>query len=261
MPHPPRAPPARRPGRARRGGGTGIAAPRRSPRPSRGWFPAGAAATVPAARPPGPDARDPPAPAPTPHPAPWPRSVRPAPGIRRRAGRPPGRARGDAASSAGPPPPPQPPPGVPSFKALPPVMELLAPRQRQRDFGLPVGQVEIQRDQRETFLLDGADQAPNLTTMQQQLAAPDRVVAGVPGELVGCHVHTLQPHLTIPYGPVGLFQAHFAIPDRLDLAPRQHQAGLPRLQYVVVMAGLWVPGHDGAGDSRPTFGRHELSAR
>ena len=51
-------------------------------------------------------------------------------------------------------------------------MNLLPSRQGHGDLGPSVGQVEVQRNQREALLLDRTDQAADLTAVQQELAAP-----------------------------------------------------------------------------------------
>jgi hypothetical protein len=54
------------------------------------------------------------------------------------------------------------------------VVQFLPATQSQGHFGASIGEVKIQRDQRETLLLDRPNQAPDLAAVEKQLTASHR---------------------------------------------------------------------------------------
>src|SRR5207237_7650525 len=97
----------------------------------------------------------------------------------------------------------------------------------------------------------------DLVCVQQQLAgAGGRRVVVAPGE-VGRDAHSLEPHLAVADVGVRLSQAGLAGSQRLDFRSREHEAGLPSLQEVVVMsrprvAGDWDFVHSSQGKIETT---------
>src|ERR671924_25154 len=93
--------------------------------------------------------------------------------------------------------------------------------------------------------LDAADQLANLLLMEQQLSRARRIVVELIALLVRSDVKIQQEHFAIPYCRVSVAQVSLALPERFYFCPAQHNAGLPRLENVVVVSRSFVPGHRG----------------
>ena len=78
--------------------------------------------------------------------------------------------------------------------------------------------------------------------MQEELPVALGLVVLDPGLVVGVDVRADEPGLTLADVRVGLLEADLALPERLDLAPGQHDARLEALEEVVVVPRLAVLG-------------------
>src|SRR5439155_19132303 len=102
----------------------------------------------------------------------------------------------------------------------------------------------------EPLAAGAADELADLVCVEQQLTgAGGRRIVVAPGE-VGRDAHSLEPHLAVADVGVGLSQAGLAGSQRLDFRSREHEAGLPGLQEVVVMSRPRVAGDRGFVHSR-----------
>src|SRR5690606_17549089 len=110
------------------------------------------------------------------------------------------------------------------------VVELPPPGQGQRHLRVTAAKVEIERNQREPLLLDGADQAPDLAGVQEQFAGPKGIDVPIAGRVVRADVHSVDPYLAVldPRERAGHVDAPGA--HGLDLRPRENDAGLPRVE-------------------------------
>jgi hypothetical protein len=126
-------------------------------------------------------------------------------------------------------------------------VRLLALRQGERDLHLAVLEIQLRRHQGEA-LLDGlANQLPDLVLVQQQPALPPGVVIHVPAVRVGVDVHVVQPHLAPLHLGVAVAQVRPPLADALHLGAEQRDAGLERLEDVVIVKRLAVVGNHRLG--------------
>src|SRR5262249_25598627 len=120
------------------------------------------------------------------------------------------------------------------------VVGLLAAGQAHGELDLPALEIEAERNQCHS-LLDGLpDEFPDLLTMQQQLAAPRRLVVGVAAVCVLRDVDVVDEDLPALDTRVAVAQVDAALADRLHLRALQDNAGLERLEDVVVVERLPV---------------------
>src|SRR5207237_10808591 len=123
-----------------------------------------------------------------------------------------------------------------AFQVFALVVQLLGLGERDRHLGGAVLEVQLEWDERESLAARAADELADLVCVQQQLAgAGGRRVVVAPGQ-VGRDAHSLEPHLAVADVSVRLSQARLAGSQRLDFRSREHEAGLPSLQEVVVMS-------------------------
>ena len=121
---------------------------------------------------------------------------------------------------------------------------------RERDLGLDATTLvmQIERDEGEAFLLDLADQPPDLALVHQQLLGavgfrPDVRRGGA--ERVDAAAD--QPELAVADDDVAVGELHLAGADRLDLPAGEHHPCFMPLLDVVLEAGAAVfgDGHRG----------------
>src|SRR5690349_21146562 len=77
------------------------------------------------------------------------------------------------------------------------VMCLLALGERQRHLHSTTLEIEPERHERQALLHRLADQLADLVFVQQQLAAPLRIVVDVAAMRVGIDVHVVEPHVAL----------------------------------------------------------------
>ena len=89
--------------------------------------------------------------------------------------------------------------------------------------------------------------------VQQQLARPHRRVVGVAAMAVGLDVHVVDEDFAVLHLRVAVAQVHAPFADRLHFGAEQRDAGLERLEDVVVVERLPVLGDVLLGASRSVF--------
>ena len=119
-------------------------------------------------------------------------------------------------------------------------MRLLAFRERQRHFHAPVLEIHAQRHEGHAALDGLADQLADFVLVQQQLARAHRRMIGVPAVAVRLNVHVVHEDFPILHLRVAVAQVHTTLPDRFHLGAKQRDAGLERLDDVVVVVRLAV---------------------
>src|SRR5215813_2743450 len=141
---------------------------------------------------------------------------------------------------------------IPSRQVMTLVVGPLAAGQSQLDLGLPVLEVQRQRDQSQAALSGRRSQLVDLLAVHKQLTGSARIMVG-PGALrVLRNVHVVQPNLVVAdlAEPVGERRPSRA--QRLHLGAGEHQ---PR--FVGVLDGVVVPGSPVPGDDlRALLGSH-----
>jgi hypothetical protein len=120
---------------------------------------------------------------------------------------------------------------------------LLPLAQCEGHLGPAVLEVELERHQGQAALLDGADQLLDLAPVKEELAGADGVMIVAVALLVRSDVHAFEKYLTVLYPGVGFADRGLSVPEGLHLGPREHDAGLPGLEYMVVMGCLGVAGN------------------
>ena len=133
--------------------------------------------------------------------------------------------------------------GVALLEGLSLVVGGLALGQTQFDFGLPLLEVNLKRDERQALFGDLAPDSVDLPTMEQQLPLPFRLVATVAGELVGGDVGADQKGLAAFDQSVRVFEIETPLTQRFDLGPEKGESRLDRLDNHVVATGPPIAGH------------------
>src|SRR5690606_18398593 len=102
----------------------------------------------------------------------------------------------------------------------------------------------------------------DLLAVEEELPRPLGLVTELARRGVGADVRVPQPRLAALEARVGVLQVRPPGAQRLDLAARQHEAGLERLDDLVVVPRLAVDGDDGvAGNALLGFSLVRLHAR
>src|SRR2546422_3608593 len=133
------------------------------------------------------------------------------------------------------------------------VVLLLRLGECDRHLGEPVLEVQLERHDGESLATRAADELADLLRVEQQLAGARGRRVVVAAWQIGGDGESLEPDLAVAHVRVGLTQTRPPRAQRLDFRSREHEAGLPRLQEMVVMSRPRVAGY---GDSV-----HRASAR
>ena len=80
----------------------------------------------------------------------------------------------------------------------------------------------------------------NLLAVEQQLAVAARRVVVVRAVEIFGDIHVLNPYLAVVDVAERVVQPRFAQPDRFDFGPRQYDAGIERIEQLVVERGPFV---------------------
>src|SRR6478672_2555879 len=97
------------------------------------------------------------------------------------------------------------------------VVRLLALRETDRELDAAALVVEAKRHECHAALHGPANQLADLLAMQEQLAAPRRLMVGVPAIGVRADVHVVDPDLAGLDAGVAVAEVHAAVADRLHL--------------------------------------------
>ena len=101
------------------------------------------------------------------------------------------------------------------FQALPLVVEFLAPRKAQLDFGLAiVYKIYLQGDKRNSFFIQLADQLADFLPVQEQLARPQRVGGRMGAESVRRNMGVVEKNFAVSDPGVAVFE--IGLPARSD---------------------------------------------
>jgi hypothetical protein len=73
--------------------------------------------------------------------------------------------------------------------------------------------------------------------MHQQFPGSKRIVVKTVSEIIGADMTVLQEYLAIRDGGVTILQVSLPKPQRLDLGPRERNAGLKGLENKIIMPG------------------------
>lgn len=106
---------------------------------------------------------------------------------------------------------------------------------------ITVARVNLQRHDRVAFLLRLAEQLGNLLLMKQQLARTRWIGRVMPVALLErTDMHIVNEHFTVPDRRKSIVDVRFAVPNRLDLRTREHDARFVRLFDKIIMGRLLI---------------------
>ena len=126
------------------------------------------------------------------------------------------------------------------LESLPLVKELLSLCEGKVNLDPSVDKIELERNQRIPPLLHFADEAFDLSFVEQEFPRPQRVVVQSVGLGVGADVSIHKEDLALFDVPIAIPQVHLSLPKGLDLGPEQGDPGLDRLFDKVVIKSLSV---------------------
>ena len=122
------------------------------------------------------------------------------------------------------------------------VVELLPTRDPKIDFGPSVAEGEAQGDDGHPFLLGAGAKLTDLSLVDEELSWTVGLMVRSVAVTVGGDVRADQPELVALDPRVGFRDGDFAIANRLDLGPGQHEPGLDRVLNVVLVEGATIRG-------------------
>lgn len=126
-----------------------------------------------------------------------------------------------------------------SFVSLP-----LAPAEAERHLGIPViVEIDAQRHQRLTFLLQFGREFSELVGVYEEFAASGGLVVCCMSEFVGRDVEVHEPELAAVDAGIGLVKGCAPISKALDLGAEQHHAALYFFENFVPVGGLPIAAH------------------
>src|SRR5690606_10320169 len=129
------------------------------------------------------------------------------------------------------------------LQVLAAVVELLAACEGEGDLGVTAAEIQIERDQGVALLPQGADEATDLPTMQEEFPRPRGGRVPAAGRVVRADVHPEQPDLAALDAGKAPGTADLAGPDRVDLGSGEDEACPPALEDVVFVQRCCVPRH------------------
>ena len=120
-------------------------------------------------------------------------------------------------------------------------MLFLAFGQPEFDFGMaPLGEIDAERDERETLLLRLAKELIDLLAVEEEFSSTERLVIHDVAVAVRTDVTIEQPDFSVLHKTVAVLEVDLPFANRLDLGTLQHHAGFKGFEYVVVMVGLSI---------------------
>ena len=133
--------------------------------------------------------------------------------------------------------------GVPLRDRLPLVVRAATTSEPELYLCQPVVKVQPERDHRRSRALPQLPVQPvKLPAVEQELARARRIVAFTRRRVMG-DMHIVQPQLAVVKTGLTLGDARLALAERLDLGADEHDAGVERLQQLVVVPGPAVDRH------------------
>ena len=143
--------------------------------------------------------------------------------------------------------------GLPDLDGVPLIVELFPLPHRQLGLGTPSFKVYAQGHQRQTLLLDLADQPVDLAPVEETLSFSERIVIFPIAVSIGTDVAANEPDLASLHPRVGLPEIGLAVSEGFHLRSEEGEPDLVDLQDLVVVKGLLI-----GGDDRFAFG-HTLT--
>src|SRR5579871_3537033 len=123
-------------------------------------------------------------------------------------------------------------------------MQLLALSESNFALDAAILQVDLGRDEGQSFFLRLSEKLVDLAPVQQQLSAADgRVILTIAVGILA-DVRVIQPRFILVDLGIAFTKLDFAAAGRLDLGPRQDHPGLKTVQQEVVVPGLPVVAQD-----------------
>src|SRR5205814_2705380 len=114
------------------------------------------------------------------------------------------------------------------------VMQLLAARKRQLDFGAPLFvEIELERNERHALALDRSGKLVDLTAMQQQLALAFGRMIEAAALQVFRDVGIDQPNFPAAGIGIGFGDRRLALAQRFHLRSEEHTSELQSLRHLV----------------------------
>jgi hypothetical protein len=123
----------------------------------------------------------------------------------------------------------------PALQVLAFIILLLSPAQGQLHLDPAVLEIETQRNQGETPLLNLPDQPADLRPVQEELPAALRVMVEPVGRRVGADVTIAEEDLPALHGPIAIPQVRPPLTERLDFSSCEGDA---RLKDLLDVEGL-----------------------
>ena len=133
---------------------------------------------------------------------------------------------------------------VAAFDRLTFVVFALATGQRQQNFYFAAFEIKLEGNQGLAFFIDLAVQLLDLSSVQQQLAGPHRIMIVIICKRVGADVHLIDENFTIFDPGIGVLEIGPALPQRFDLRAHQNEAGFNGFIDEIIEARLAVLGND-----------------
>src|ERR1051326_588916 len=130
--------------------------------------------------------------------------------------------------------------GVATPSGLPLVVQLFALAERQRHLRYSVAEVELERNERQPLPFDGSDETTDFLAMEQQLARSLGFVVRITAPFIGRDVHVDEEDLAIANDSVRVSNVGFAVPERFHLSAGENDAGLPRIEDLVIKSRALV---------------------
>ena len=104
----------------------------------------------------------------------------------------------------------------------------------------PLGEIDPERDERETLLLRLAKEFIDLLAVEEQFPGTEGLVIHDVAVAVGTDVTVVEKDLTLPHAGVTILQVHAPISQGLDLRALEHDASFELLFYEIVVVSLAI---------------------
>jgi len=114
--------------------------------------------------------------------------------------------------------------------------------QRDLDFHLSAGEVDLERNQSEPFLLNIALEAGQFSFVQKQAARAGRLVVEHIAVVVGLNRHLQELRLSVADVHIRFVDSDVPLPDRFDLGAAQLNPGLNLFEDGIIPVRLAVGG-------------------
>lgn len=127
------------------------------------------------------------------------------------------------------------------FQALALVVELLATGKAKLDLRLTIiYKIYLERNKRNSFFIQPADQLADFLPVQEQLALPQRVGGGMGAEGVGRNMDVVQKNFAASDSSVAVFEIGLSSAERLHFRPGKNNPRLHRFINMIVVVGFFV---------------------